>query len=283
MRSWLKLTVIRAAVSLAVLLIVILLTIWLPGRSARSLIKDQLSQKDAAASKLNEATDLLDSLPVLNQVKTQQIGSIKAYADQAQKSADKFDMLDLKSPQEIKSLLGAGQIVRDTNNAIKDPKSRSSYNIANNDINMADKVFDYHAAVSQALVNVLEYNPVEDTKNFNLKSDDTKLRLEIARKGLLKTDDRLQKAKKIYKDPTIDEVTALVTRLRYGRYQLSQDGDVNTWTSLVNESQSRIVINRTKFWTSESTRLKQKLNADNVRLLNNQAVWKELAVKYGIH
>lgn len=282
MGKWLQLTAIRAIICLAVLAVAVALLFWLPSHNAKSLIKIQLKQTDSALSKLGEAQNLLNTLPVLNQVQTQQVGSIKSYADQAQKSAGSFNRLNFKNPGTVSSLFGTGQLVKDTNQAVGETNANNGYMVASQDIALADKIFDYHAAVSQALVNALEYNPKDDTKNFNLNSDDTKQRLEAARQGLVKTDDKLLQAKKIYNDPTIDEVTALISRLRYARFQLSQNGDVNAWISRVDDSQSRIVDNRTKFWSAESKKLAKKLQADAVELRKTQTAWKNLAAKYSI-
>jgi hypothetical protein len=282
MGKWLRLTALRAIICLLVLAAAVAFLFWLPSHTARSLIKTQLEQADSAISKLNEAQNLLDTLPVLNQVQTQQVGSIKAYAVQAQKSANSFNQLNINNPSTVSSLIGTGQLVKDANQAVYKTNVNNSYRAASQDIALADKIFDYHAAVSEALVNVLEYNPKDDIKNFIFNSDDTKQRLEAARQGLVKTDDKLLQAKRIYNEPSIDEVTALISRLRYARYQLSQNGDTAAWISRVDDSQSRIVNNRTNFWSAESKKLAKKLQADATELRKTQAAWKNLAAEYNI-
>ncbi len=285
-KKWLQLTGIRTAAALLVIGLVVSVLIWLPVQSSRKLVSNQLSVTSSGIKKLKEAENLLTGLPTIENVQLQQMGSAKAYAENANKVAGNFSALTIIRPKRIKPIFGLNfsqsQIVSDVNGIIVRIKQHTLYKNAAADIQSADRLMVYHAAVSGALVNILEYNPTKDTKNFSLQSDDTKKRLDLAQQGLRKADQRLQEAQKMYEDPSLNEVTASISVLRAARFKLTQDANTKEWIKVFSEQQQKIVKNRTVFWQKAKRQMVDKLSTTRNDLLQIQDLWRNTAQKHKI-
>lgn len=288
MRRWLRITAVRIAiVFLLVLIIAVIVTIW-PAHQAKKVIAQQETLSTQAANRLAQAQALFNHLPTLDPDIIGKPEDMKNYADQAKHTSDEFNSLIIDNPKDIQPLFGVAtggeyKIIKNVNFTIDQVRHSTTYSDVSSDITMADKLMAYHAAVSEALVNVLEYDPVADTENFSLKSADTQQRLKLAHDGLIKTDDQLQAAKKIYKDGSIDQVTAMVSGLRYKRYQLSQDGNTASWIKAVKDAQSNIMANRIKFWKNAPAALLKDMKGDQADMLKINNLWKADAAKYKVH
>lgn len=286
MKPWLRLTTVRLLIGIAIAGALALVLLWWPIHKARNLTLQQLELTNQALETTKNAQSTLSSLPALAEVKTQEIGAIKNYALAAKSAADSFSKLTLRRPKSLKPLIGlssvrGAHIISDVNDAISYIKDHQAYKNARDTSAATYELLVYHANVSDALVNVLEYNPVDDMANFTPGSEDTNNRLQKAQDGLQKTDRQLQDADARYKkDKTIDEVLAIVSMLRQARYTLSQDNDVHAWVVAVNKAQMLIVKNRTDFWAASTKSAIADLSNQQTSLELTRRLWQTIADTY---
>lgn len=288
MKRWLRMISIRFAIVFILVLVLAFAVTWWPAHQAKRLITRQKALSAQAVDQLKQAQSFLDNLPALDPSNIRKKGAIKFYAQQVMRVSDQFNKLTLVRPPDLKPIRGVSpnsefQVIKDVNFTLARIHQKTVYTNSHSDTDAADKLMAYHAAVSQALVNVLEYDPVADTQGFNIKSADTQHRLSLAHDGLVKTDDELQAARKIYQESSIDEVTALISGLRAARYQLSQDGNTASWINNVEDAQNKIIQNRITFWNKAPGLIKSKLAVDQKQMLMINGLWQADAQKYNLN
>lgn len=278
-------TSIRFAIIFIILIVLAFAITWWPTNQAKNMIIEQKKLSAQATSQLKQAQADLAYLPSINPANVRKAGSFKLYSDQAQQASDRFNKITLIRPPDLQPIFGISTnseygIIKDVNSALAQIHQKTMYTNSRNDTETADKLMAYHAAVSKALVNILEYDPVADMQSFSLNSSDSQQRLKLAHDGLIKTDQQLQDAKKLFADTSIDEVTAQISGLRYARFQLSQNGDTAAWIKAIEEAQDKIIQNRINFWKHTTDPIKTKLADDQIEMLKINSLWNRLAQKY---
>jgi len=287
MKSWVKLTLLRSLIATVIVALVLLILVWIPVQRAKSLVLSQIQTSATGIEKLEEAHSSLSSLPSMNNIKTQQIGELKRYADYAQKVSDDFFAVKFKLPKPIPSFLALNlftgkQIINDTSDLISSEKVGELYLTTSNNIDAADKLMAYHAAVSKALINILEYNPAADTKNFLLGSEDTIKRLDLAQKGLEKTARDLREVKGAYVDKSLEELISLVGELQNARDNLAKFGSTKDWITEISSAQSEIISNRVGFWIGATQAITTSLKSNLEDVVQVNKLWEDTARKYDI-
>lgn len=139
---------------------------------------------------------------------------------------------------------------------------------------------DYQSQVAKALVNILEYDPAADMAGFSLGSEDTDQRLTLAKNGLSKTISGLDNARKVYSDPSLNSLTAIIKKLQAGRDKLASSGDVAGWIDSVNSAQQIIISNRKAFWDSQAEPLKGALTNGSLYYSRLEQQWRVLKQQY---
>jgi hypothetical protein len=272
MKRWLGLTILRAAAVLLVAGVVILVIALRPAQQSKELAKKQLEATSAAIDKLNEAEKVLKNQPLIDKVTPGQQGNFSAYAADISKGSASYHGLTLIVPGRINNVKDSSRV----NDLISRIDSQETYADVTQDIYKADKLLAYQTAVCQALVQLLEYNAADDVRSFDLKSQDTQTRLNLARDGLAKAAKQLRAAQSLYSDSSLDGVLDSIASLQASRSALAKNGDTKAWVMSVSEQQQNIIKNRADFWRSASTELTSKLAADRRSLQDIQELWKKI-------
>lgn len=266
---------------IAILLSVIF--IFWPASRARSTISNQVSATSQQVKTLQTVSKLISGLPRIDQITVQQPGVFKNYADQAQRLSDKLSSLKLvwRMPGHVTGYSNSG-LISDTNNAVSSSNSDKVFKSAKTDLQSVQQLTKYQAEVSKALVNILEYNPADDTKNFQIGSDDTKTRLSLAQSGLANTLSKLESAKRNYSYQNANQLISYIQDLQAARDNLAKSGDTQSWISAVDGSQQKVIKSIQNFWTSNSAKEINLLggNLKEITKLNN--LWSKMKEKYQI-
>ncbi len=285
MNDWLKTTVAR----LVIVGIAAALLFWLfavrPVAQAKQLIKNQISVSAQNQKLTDEIQRTLASVPDLKNITTQQVGNLKNYADEVQQASTALGKLNIVRPVNLKKIAALawgqnGQIVSSTNQAIDEANQANSKNNLSADWAKAKQLADYHTKISQALVNVLEYNPTVDTANLSLGSNDTNQRLRAAQAGLTKTLQQLQAGQGKYGDSSLGDIADQITSLQQARDLLAKDGNTIAWINAVSQAQAKIILNRSSFWQDQVKQIDNALNEDESVLNQYQKLWDGPASKY---
>lgn len=282
MRQWLKITAIRLVIIGAIIAGLAVVLVYWPAGRAKNTIARQADETSQAINVMNQLKDKLSSLPRADQITLQQVGSFKNYADQTESLSDKLSHLkfDWQKPNHITGYSNTN-LISDTNEAINS-LDKSIFDSSESYLISARRLAKYNAEVSKALINILEYNPADDTKVFELGTDDTSRRLSLAKNGLGKTLNQLEAIRRKYDYRNISELIRDIHSLQTARDNLARSGDTNAWISAVNEKQLKIVNNIQNFWAINSTQ-QISLSDDNlIQITKLNQLWLQLKQKYRI-
>jgi len=236
--------------------------IYAPVEKSRRLIHEQIRASSQAQSQLAEAGQLISGIPEIDDIKLRQIGSFKNYSDTVGLTSKKLNklLISYNVPSKVKGIdiSQNGRIISNVNATISGISS-TGVNDSKKALNQAQRLAGYQAAVSAALVNILEYDPVADTASFSPESQDTDTRLKLAEDGLSETLKGINEAKIKYSDPTIGQVVAEIKELQDSRDELASSGDTAAWAGAVGTAQNNIIVNRELFWENNTTNLGARL------------------------
>lgn len=288
MKRWLKLTILRSAIGLAFLLVIYLVLALLPQHSAKQTIHNQLLLYATATNEVQAAQAALASIPSLSQVKLRQLGQVKSYSDAVQMAAAKtqaLSSLQTAVPGPIFSFkLGANsQLIKDVNSLTASTRNQGPLQAAGTELAMVNGLLGYQAKVSAALVNLLEYDPVVDTKNFSLTSSDSQQRLKLAQAGLNKAKQDLQGSEGTEPDNSLSNIIAQIDSLLVARNHLANTGNTKDWIVAIELAQTKIVANRTAFWNKASNPATTRLSSSQASLSVTQQQWEKLDEIYRIN
>jgi len=283
MCAWIVATLGRLVLLGGITLLLVVLLIFYPAYQAKKTIKQQAVYSSKAIENVQTASSILSSLPQIDKVSTQHLRSFRNYADQTEQAAQKLSKLGIPQtkPRHIFGY-SFNNLISETNNTVSDSVSKNTYRQSNTDINESAGLMNYHAKISKALINLIEYNATEDTSDFSLGSSDTTQRLKLAASGLAATKKQLTNLEGNYHDEGLKGLISQVTNLQAALDKLSKDGDTANWIGSVSATQNSLITNRKLFWDSQTSPIKNKLARDGNNLYKINRDWLNLKNTYKI-
>ena len=127
----------------------------------------------------------------------------------------------------------------------------------------------YHYAIMDALKPLLEYNPEADLGDERLNQPTIQTRIEAAKNGLQKTQDKLTAAQlgSGLNDPTKDDlqqtIGLLLTKLE--NFNMHEKP---AWYAAVLDAQKSVASNREKFWQKQLSQRNTEFTVTNELLAN---------------
>lgn len=261
--SLLKAFFLRFAIALISVSLVTLYFIWQPYLSARKLADGQRHDVEKTQQALTAARKTLDGLISPSDLPLQDPRTARAYADDASKASEAVSVATLDLPASLRTVpfqRAGSKLIRQVNQILSDPATGKSYTEAGAALKTADMLLTYHAAMSLAVANVLDYNPTMDFQQFDLNSEDTRGRIAAAQDGLRKTSERVEEARKLYDDPTSEEIVRSIQVVQQELDLLEKSGDLGRFSSEFKKQQEIIRANRAAFWLVESKNIIAQLS-----------------------
>lgn len=276
-----KTFLIRFTIALGVVAAGSWLLVWGPYSRARETVLSEITRREANRDTRSYAQDRIEGIAPPSNIPLRQRDAWKSYANTINQISDKISATELILPKKLPAvpftpMPALRALVKDVNSRITDPNFGQRYKRASEAFKRTDQLLSYHAATVSALANLLEYDPAVDFKQFDIGSEDTQKRLDLAKEGLDRTKKELEEAVPLYSNPSLSEVMESVDHLQQELTLLEQKGDKNRWIREVGRAQSAIVANRDSFWTKERASVIGELKAaeaERAEILNR---WIEI-------
>lgn len=248
--------VFRLIISIIVAGLLFVVGYIIPARITASEKQNTASELNAYAAALTAAHQRLSESPDPSVITSRSIGSARDYIQQVLTVAPYLNTEAFTAPKPV-TALPFFQSTKSYNTFVSSENFKQTLLDADTALQDSRDLLTYHSSIMQALANILEYQPAEDTNT----TDQERLlsSIQLTGGGLEKTTLKLKQTKE-YDDPGLDRVYALLQDIEVVRnnYQQAVESRQDTATvrmeyiSTISKAQDEMIVNRSKFWTDKS-------------------------------
>ena len=280
----------RIAAVLALLVLLLWLVSFFQVRQAKHIIAAKAKASNPADSALQKEINDVNWMLPISAKQLGQPGSIKKYSAGMRQTGSRLaGRRDLGVPATKPVWNPPGPFYNNQLNTVHsqlemdNAKAAAINGSIKADAKEAAALANYNANVADALKNLFEYIPAEDMAFFDLNSQDTQTRLQLAQKGLSNIIDRLSKQSGMYPDQMLNDVIAQIRTVERAREQLAQDGDKTAWIRDVAAAQLAIQQNRKAFLDEAKQNVITALSNEQNQILALSSSWQKLAASYNLN
>lgn len=256
---------IRFVIGLGLSAAIVLLLIIRPHKQAVTVIETYVKQLKFADNSLEDGAKTLSDLPAPDTITLRSRGSVRSYVQTVKNALPAFNT-QLPAQPDIGLVIWQNRAITTYNETSREEAFQEAYNRLSAAINNSANFTRHHAAIMQALANLLEYDPVIDTESTNPQV--ILDHLIAAAGGLNKTKHQLEQAPP-YDDPSLEAIFSAIKTIEDRRDAFDTAAQAGTaqgpekaaFITAVTDAQQTILHNRIEYWQSTQPDVSEQLRA----------------------